>query len=176
MAKRQTYPEQISCLLYSWAYAVPQGPGPGLGKRLGKGAPQAYLEGTLSSHTNHPHSSQGCRTHLDPPFPRKSSPPADDAQPEWKVTSDQKHPLRITHKRTEDLADQPAPRNSGTPYVLPDEAAAAGPRQRRLGVIRQTGELCACPLVHQAFQKPPPRRRLLKGLVPDQTGTQLPGF
>ncbi|KAK1336184.1 hypothetical protein QTO34_003987 [Cnephaeus nilssonii] len=31
-------------------------------------------------------------------------------------------------------------------------------------------------LVHQAFQKPPPRRKLLKGLVPEWTGTQLPRF
>ncbi|KAK1346461.1 hypothetical protein QTO34_000317 [Cnephaeus nilssonii] len=38
-----------------------------------------------------------------------------DAQPEWKVTSDQKHPLRITLKKIVDLADQPAPRNSETP-------------------------------------------------------------
>ncbi|KAK1346668.1 hypothetical protein QTO34_000528 [Cnephaeus nilssonii] len=38
-----------------------------------------------------------------------------DAQPEWKVTSDQKHPLRITLKKTADLADQPAPRNLETP-------------------------------------------------------------
>ncbi|KAK1345800.1 LOW QUALITY PROTEIN: hypothetical protein QTO34_008265 [Cnephaeus nilssonii] len=37
-------------------------------------------------------------------------------------------------------------------------------------------ELGACPLVHQAFQKPPARRRLLKGLVPEQTGTQSPTF
>ncbi|KAK1339872.1 hypothetical protein QTO34_018430 [Cnephaeus nilssonii] len=37
-----------------------------------------------------------------------------DAQPEWKVTSDQKHPLRITLKKTSDLADQPAPRNLET--------------------------------------------------------------
>ncbi|KAK1339712.1 hypothetical protein QTO34_018267 [Cnephaeus nilssonii] len=37
-------------------------------------------------------------------------------------------------------------------------------------------ELGACPLVHQAFQKPRAQRRLLKGLVPEQTGTQLPHF
>ncbi|KAK1342177.1 hypothetical protein QTO34_016934, partial [Cnephaeus nilssonii] len=30
----------------------------------------------------------------------------------------------------------------------------------------KAGELGACPLRHQAFQKPPPRRRLLKGLGP----------
>ncbi|KAK1337042.1 hypothetical protein QTO34_003087 [Cnephaeus nilssonii] len=35
-----------------------------------------------------------------------------DIQPEWKVTSDQKHPLRITLKKTADLADQLAPKNS----------------------------------------------------------------
>ncbi|KAK1346910.1 LOW QUALITY PROTEIN: hypothetical protein QTO34_000770 [Cnephaeus nilssonii] len=35
-----------------------------------------------------------------------------DIQSEWKVTSDQKHPLRITLKKTADLAKQPAPRNS----------------------------------------------------------------
>ncbi|KAK1346003.1 hypothetical protein QTO34_008471 [Cnephaeus nilssonii] len=35
-------------------------------------------------------------------------------------------------------------------------------------------ELGACPLRHQAFQKPPPRWRLLKGLVHQRTGTQLP--
>ncbi|KAK1334608.1 hypothetical protein QTO34_005615 [Cnephaeus nilssonii] len=39
-----------------------------------------------------------------------------------------------------------------------------------------TGELGFCPLVQQAFQKPPARRRLLKGLVPEWTGTQLPRF
>ncbi|KAK1341068.1 hypothetical protein QTO34_017469 [Cnephaeus nilssonii] len=39
-----------------------------------------------------------------------------------------------------------------------------------------TGELGACLMVHQAFRKPPARRRLPKGLVPDQTGTQLPRF
>ncbi|KAK1337411.1 hypothetical protein QTO34_002037 [Cnephaeus nilssonii] len=38
-----------------------------------------------------------------------------DVQPEWKVTSDQKHPLRLTLKKTTDLADQPAPRDSETP-------------------------------------------------------------
>ncbi|KAK1344225.1 hypothetical protein QTO34_014790 [Cnephaeus nilssonii] len=38
----------------------------------------------------------------------------------------------------------------------------------------KAGELGACPLRHQAFQKPPPRRRLLKGLVHQRTGTQLP--
>ncbi|KAK1331967.1 hypothetical protein QTO34_007644 [Cnephaeus nilssonii] len=38
----------------------------------------------------------------------------------------------------------------------------------------KAGELGACPLVHQAFQKPPARRRLLKGLVHQRTGTQLP--
>ncbi|KAK1327431.1 hypothetical protein QTO34_014145 [Cnephaeus nilssonii] len=37
-------------------------------------------------------------------------------------------------------------------------------------------ELGACPLVHQAFQKPLAQLRLLKGLVPEQTGTQLPHF
>ncbi|KAK1336442.1 hypothetical protein QTO34_004249 [Cnephaeus nilssonii] len=38
-----------------------------------------------------------------------------DTQPEWKVTSDQKHPLQITLKRTADLVDQPAPRNPEMP-------------------------------------------------------------
>ncbi|KAK1346731.1 hypothetical protein QTO34_000591 [Cnephaeus nilssonii] len=38
-----------------------------------------------------------------------------DAQLEWKVTSDQKHSLQITLKKTRDLADQPAPRNSEMP-------------------------------------------------------------
>ncbi|KAK1334407.1 hypothetical protein QTO34_005412 [Cnephaeus nilssonii] len=38
----------------------------------------------------------------------------------------------------------------------------------------KAGELGACLLRHQAFQKPPPIRRLLKGLVHQQTGTQLP--
>ncbi|KAK1345795.1 hypothetical protein QTO34_008260 [Cnephaeus nilssonii] len=38
----------------------------------------------------------------------------------------------------------------------------------------KAGELGACPLVHQAFQKPSPCRRLLKGLVHQRTGTQLP--
>ncbi|KAK1339040.1 LOW QUALITY PROTEIN: hypothetical protein QTO34_019713 [Cnephaeus nilssonii] len=38
----------------------------------------------------------------------------------------------------------------------------------------KVGELGACPLRHQAFQKPSPRRRLLKGLVHQRTGTQLP--
>ncbi|KAK1331276.1 hypothetical protein QTO34_009227 [Cnephaeus nilssonii] len=38
----------------------------------------------------------------------------------------------------------------------------------------KAGELGACPLRHQAFQKPPPRWRLLKGLVHQRTGTQLP--
>ncbi|KAK1338288.1 hypothetical protein QTO34_001403 [Cnephaeus nilssonii] len=38
----------------------------------------------------------------------------------------------------------------------------------------KAGELGACPLWHQAFQKPPPRRRLLKGLVHQRTSTQLP--
>ncbi|KAK1343910.1 hypothetical protein QTO34_014466 [Cnephaeus nilssonii] len=35
-----------------------------------------------------------------------------DIQYEWKVTSDQKHLLWITLKKTADLAEQPAPRNS----------------------------------------------------------------
>ncbi|KAK1339726.1 hypothetical protein QTO34_018281 [Cnephaeus nilssonii] len=38
----------------------------------------------------------------------------------------------------------------------------------------KAGELGACLLRHQAFRKPPPSWRLLKGLVPKQTGTQLP--
>ncbi|KAK1346764.1 hypothetical protein QTO34_000624 [Cnephaeus nilssonii] len=38
----------------------------------------------------------------------------------------------------------------------------------------KAGELGACLLRHQAFQKPPPSRRLLKGLVHQRTGTQLP--
>ncbi|KAK1342800.1 hypothetical protein QTO34_015567 [Cnephaeus nilssonii] len=38
----------------------------------------------------------------------------------------------------------------------------------------KAGELGACLLRHQAFQKPPPRKRLLKGLVHQRTGTQLP--
>ncbi|KAK1345548.1 LOW QUALITY PROTEIN: hypothetical protein QTO34_008006 [Cnephaeus nilssonii] len=38
-----------------------------------------------------------------------------DAQPEWKVTADQKQPLQITLKRMADLSDQPAARNSETP-------------------------------------------------------------
>ncbi|KAK1332272.1 hypothetical protein QTO34_006944 [Cnephaeus nilssonii] len=38
----------------------------------------------------------------------------------------------------------------------------------------KAGELGGCPLWHQAFQKPLPRRRLLKGLVHQRTGTQLP--
>ncbi|KAK1338658.1 hypothetical protein QTO34_019313 [Cnephaeus nilssonii] len=38
----------------------------------------------------------------------------------------------------------------------------------------KAGELGACPLTHQAFQKPPPRWRLLKSLVHQWTGTQLP--
>ncbi|KAK1345504.1 hypothetical protein QTO34_007961 [Cnephaeus nilssonii] len=38
----------------------------------------------------------------------------------------------------------------------------------------KAGELGVCPLRHQAFQKPLPRRRLLKGLVHQRTGTQLP--
>ncbi|KAK1341076.1 hypothetical protein QTO34_017478 [Cnephaeus nilssonii] len=38
----------------------------------------------------------------------------------------------------------------------------------------KVGELGACPLVHQAFQKPLAGRRLLKGLVHQRTGTQLP--
>ncbi|KAK1340517.1 hypothetical protein QTO34_019087 [Cnephaeus nilssonii] len=37
----------------------------------------------------------------------------------------------------------------------------------------KSGELGACLLWHQAFQKPPPSRRLLKGLVHQRTGTQL---
>ncbi|KAK1346546.1 hypothetical protein QTO34_000402, partial [Cnephaeus nilssonii] len=37
----------------------------------------------------------------------------------------------------------------------------------------KVGELGACLLRHQAFQKPPPSRRLLKGLVHQRTGTQL---
>ncbi|KAK1331901.1 hypothetical protein QTO34_007577 [Cnephaeus nilssonii] len=39
-----------------------------------------------------------------------------------------------------------------------------------------TVELGACLLVHQAFRKPPAWRRLPKGLVLEQTGTQLPAF
>ncbi|KAK1346625.1 LOW QUALITY PROTEIN: hypothetical protein QTO34_000485 [Cnephaeus nilssonii] len=35
-----------------------------------------------------------------------------DIQSEWKVTSDQKYPLQSTLKKTADLAEQPAPRNS----------------------------------------------------------------
>ncbi|KAK1334968.1 hypothetical protein QTO34_004542 [Cnephaeus nilssonii] len=38
----------------------------------------------------------------------------------------------------------------------------------------KAGELGACPLRHQAFQKPSPHQRLLKGLVHQRTGTQLP--
>ncbi|KAK1334274.1 hypothetical protein QTO34_005277 [Cnephaeus nilssonii] len=38
----------------------------------------------------------------------------------------------------------------------------------------KAGELGACLLRHQAFQKPPPSRRLLKGLVHQRTSTQLP--
>ncbi|KAK1334857.1 hypothetical protein QTO34_004428 [Cnephaeus nilssonii] len=38
----------------------------------------------------------------------------------------------------------------------------------------KSGELGACLLWHQAFQKPPPSRKLLKGLVHQRTGTQLP--
>ncbi|KAK1343132.1 hypothetical protein QTO34_015906 [Cnephaeus nilssonii] len=38
----------------------------------------------------------------------------------------------------------------------------------------KAGELGACLLQHQAFQKPLPRWRLLKGLVHQRTGTQLP--
>ncbi|KAK1340820.1 hypothetical protein QTO34_017214 [Cnephaeus nilssonii] len=38
----------------------------------------------------------------------------------------------------------------------------------------KAGELGACLLRYQAFQKPPPCRRLLKGLVHQRTGTQLP--
>ncbi|KAK1335236.1 hypothetical protein QTO34_004820 [Cnephaeus nilssonii] len=37
----------------------------------------------------------------------------------------------------------------------------------------KTGELGACLLRHQAFRKPPPCWRLLKGLVHQRTGTQL---
>ncbi|KAK1332157.1 hypothetical protein QTO34_007843 [Cnephaeus nilssonii] len=37
----------------------------------------------------------------------------------------------------------------------------------------KAGELGACPLRHQAFQKPPLRQRLLKGLVHQRTDTQL---
>ncbi|KAK1344036.1 hypothetical protein QTO34_014595 [Cnephaeus nilssonii] len=37
----------------------------------------------------------------------------------------------------------------------------------------KVGELGACLLQQQAFQKPPPSRRLLKGLVHQRTGTQL---
>ncbi|KAK1332476.1 hypothetical protein QTO34_007155 [Cnephaeus nilssonii] len=38
----------------------------------------------------------------------------------------------------------------------------------------KAGELGACLLRHQAFRKPPQSRRLLKGLVHQRTGTQLP--
>ncbi|KAK1342457.1 hypothetical protein QTO34_015222, partial [Cnephaeus nilssonii] len=38
----------------------------------------------------------------------------------------------------------------------------------------KAGELGACLLRHQAFQKPLPCRRLLKGMVHQRTGTQLP--
>ncbi|KAK1329351.1 hypothetical protein QTO34_011535 [Cnephaeus nilssonii] len=38
----------------------------------------------------------------------------------------------------------------------------------------KAGELGACPLRYQAFQKPSPRQRLLKGLVHQRTDTQLP--
>ncbi|KAK1340753.1 hypothetical protein QTO34_017146 [Cnephaeus nilssonii] len=38
----------------------------------------------------------------------------------------------------------------------------------------KAGELGACLLRHQAFQKPPPHRRLLKGLVHQQTGYPAP--
>ncbi|KAK1332795.1 hypothetical protein QTO34_006326 [Cnephaeus nilssonii] len=40
----------------------------------------------------------------------------------------------------------------------------------------KAGELGACLLRHQAFQKPPPSRRFLKGLVHQRTGTQLPAI
>ncbi|KAK1338631.1 LOW QUALITY PROTEIN: hypothetical protein QTO34_019285 [Cnephaeus nilssonii] len=72
------------------------------------------MEETLSSHTNHPHSSQGLNTWIHH-SQVKAAHQLSDAQPECKVTSDQKHPLQITLKKTMDLADQPAPRNSETP-------------------------------------------------------------
>ncbi|KAK1345473.1 LOW QUALITY PROTEIN: hypothetical protein QTO34_007930 [Cnephaeus nilssonii] len=79
-----------------------------------KEPPHAYLEGTLSSHTNHSHSSQGLNTWIHHSRVKTAYQPS-DAQPEWKMTSDQKPPLRITLKKTTDLADQPAPRNSEMP-------------------------------------------------------------
>ncbi|KAK1340659.1 LOW QUALITY PROTEIN: hypothetical protein QTO34_017049 [Cnephaeus nilssonii] len=78
---------------------------------LEKGAPQAYLEGTLSGHINHLHSSQGLNTWIHHSWV-KAAHQLSDIQSEWKVTSDQKHPLWITLKMTADLAEQPAPRNS----------------------------------------------------------------
>ncbi|KAK1344043.1 hypothetical protein QTO34_014602 [Cnephaeus nilssonii] len=50
------------------------------------------------------------------------------------------------------------------------------PEQTHSSLLSIAGELGACPLVHQAFQKPPEWRRLLKGLVHQWTGTQLPRF
>ncbi|KAK1336705.1 hypothetical protein QTO34_002740 [Cnephaeus nilssonii] len=66
---------------------------------------------------------------------------------------------------------------SGPPAIKSREQAASSVRGAVPYILSLFAvELGACPLVHQAFQKPPARQRLLKGLVPEQTGTQLPHF
>ncbi|KAK1345675.1 hypothetical protein QTO34_008139, partial [Cnephaeus nilssonii] len=43
-------------------------------------------------------------------------------------------------------------------------------------IMHLVHQRAGCPPVHQAFRKPPARRRLSKGLVPEQTAGQLPCF
>ncbi|KAK1331684.1 hypothetical protein QTO34_009657 [Cnephaeus nilssonii] len=71
---------------------------------------------TRFGHINHPTALKvaGLNTWIHHSRVKAAHQPS-DAQPEWKVTSDRKHPLRITLKKTADLANQPAPRNLETP-------------------------------------------------------------
>ncbi|KAK1346413.1 hypothetical protein QTO34_000269 [Cnephaeus nilssonii] len=81
--------------------------GQGLGKGLEKGAPQAYLEGTLSSILTTPTALKvaGLNTWIHHSRVKAAHQPS-DAQPEWKVTSDQKHPLTQAQHPTGRLPDE----------------------------------------------------------------------
>ncbi|KAK1343129.1 LOW QUALITY PROTEIN: hypothetical protein QTO34_015903 [Cnephaeus nilssonii] len=57
--------------------------------------------------------------------------------------------------------------NRGGPLVL---------ERKHSSPLSIAGELAVCPLVHQAFRKPPAWWRLSKGLVPEWTDSQLPRF
>ncbi|KAK1334849.1 hypothetical protein QTO34_004420, partial [Cnephaeus nilssonii] len=65
----------------------------------------------------------------------------------------------------------------GVPVTI--TSVAGGPlvlERTHSSLLSILGELAVCPLVHQAFQKPPAQRRLSKGLVREQTDSQLLRF